>query len=201
MSTRVLVVDDEPPIRELLVEYLRGRGMSAEAVSDGEDARARLAGEPWGLVVTDLKLPGIDGVEVLRAALARDVPTVLMSACGTVDAVVEAHALGARAYLAKPFRLRDAWEVIAGVLAAAARDRRRAWQSSAFELLAAAAAAPDPAAAEALLAPLGALVDAFGEPGVEWRPLGATRWIEVPARPEVTLLVDAVHAALVRTGR
>ncbi|MFN7142549.1 MAG: response regulator, partial [Myxococcota bacterium] len=132
MPTRVLVVDDEPPIRELLVEYLRGRGLSADAVSTGEEGRARIAQEPWDLVLTDLKLPGIDGIEVLRAAVARDVPTVLMSACGTVESVVEAYALGAREYLSKPFRLRDAWDVVARVLAAAARDRRRAWQSAAF---------------------------------------------------------------------
>ncbi|MFN7147700.1 MAG: hypothetical protein ACK4YP_28280, partial [Myxococcota bacterium] len=61
--------------------------------------------------------------------------------------------------------------------------------------------ARDVDAAEALLAPLSALVDAFDEPGAEWAPLGATRRIHVPARPEAALLATAVHAALLRNGR
>ena len=98
MPIRVLVVDDEPAIRELLTEYLRGRGMEVTAVVDGESARVSLEREPPDLVLTDLKLPGIDGVEVVRLASAcvPPVPSLMMTGFGSVESAVAAFTSGAR---------------------------------------------------------------------------------------------------------
>ncbi len=210
MPVRVLVVDDEPAIRELLAEYLRGRGMDVAVVPDGEQGRDAIGREPPDLVLTDLKLPGIDGIEVLRAAASGGVPAVLMTGFGTVETAVDAYAAGARDYVLKPFRLRDLYAALEQALADAGRDRRRAWAEQAFALTVAAHEAAEPEQADALVARLVELVRAL--PGAEHaalrsettgggKPLGGRRWIDAPPVPEARALIAAVHAALLRLGR
>jgi DNA-binding response OmpR family regulator len=212
MPIRVLVVDDEPAIRELLTEYLRGRGLIVNAVADGEAAQVLLEREPPDIVLTDLKLPGVDGIEVVRRAAACDpaVPALMMTGFGTVDTAVSAFTAGARDYLAKPFRLRDLYASLERVLLAAQRDRRHAWASTAMDLLARAETVEAPADAERLVPELAALVRAAPERASlavflraepDAHPLGASRWVTLsPALPALLPYVRAVDAALRRTA-
>ncbi len=213
MTTRVLVVDDEPAIRELLVEYFRGRGMDVVAVADGEAARLRLQQDPPDVVVTDLKLPGLNGVEVVRAASAgaSPVPCVVMTGYGTVDLTVAAFTAGARDYLSKPFRLRDLHDAVERAMVASARDRRAAWAAAAVDLLARADVTEEVADAEALVPVLLALLASAPESsrasvhatsGPDSLPLGATRWLDMaPAVAAHRPYIRAVHHALSRAGR
>jgi DNA-binding NtrC family response regulator len=104
-STRILVVDDEEIVRESLSAWLRKDGYSVETAPEGSSALARLEAEPFALMIVDLKMPGIDGLEVLAKAHARHPETtvVVMTAYATIDTAVSAMKDGAWDYLVKPF--------------------------------------------------------------------------------------------------
>ena len=107
---RILVVEDNASLRRGIARALRERWSEVDELADGEKARERLAErgvEAYDVVVTDLRLPGADGVEVLRAARSRDARTavVLMTAYGTIESAVEAMKLGAFDFVQKPFEL------------------------------------------------------------------------------------------------
>ena len=109
-AVRVLVAEDDEALRHAIGCALRARGFEVEDVPDGRRAVERIERsrtEPFDLVVTDLRLPGADGVEVLRTArrVAPRTAVVLMSAFGTIEGVVEAMRLGAEDFLQKPFEL------------------------------------------------------------------------------------------------
>jgi two-component system response regulator HydG len=126
----ILIIDDNETIREGLAHTVRKMGHEALLAASGDDGLAQLkaAGEV-GFVITDLRMEGMDGVSVLRkvTALDRDVPTMIITAFGTVETAVEAMKLGAFDFLTKPF----APEVVrlkverALELAGARRARRR----------------------------------------------------------------------------
>jgi DNA-binding NtrC family response regulator len=105
--TRVMVVDDEAILRDALAEALRRAGHEVEAFDSGRPAVERLAGESFDLVITDLKMPGADGMAVLEEArrTSPDVPVLVITAHGTVESAVGAMKKGAYDYVIKPFRL------------------------------------------------------------------------------------------------
>ncbi|MBN2288112.1 MAG: sigma-54-dependent Fis family transcriptional regulator [Candidatus Glassbacteria bacterium] len=105
-GVRFLVVDDEATQREILHDILSDEGYGVDLAESGEAAIRKLGGERYTGVITDLKMPGADGIEVLKAALEADENTVvvLMTAYGTVDTAVQAMKLGATDYLNKPLR-------------------------------------------------------------------------------------------------
>ncbi len=104
MAQRVLVVDDDPTIRRTLRINLRARGYEVEEVGSGADALSTIEDAPPDLVVLDLGLPDLDGVEVLRRIRARSaVPVVVLSARHQSDDKVEALDEGADDYVTKPF--------------------------------------------------------------------------------------------------
>ncbi len=104
MSVKLLVVDDDPMILRTLRINLKARGMDVEAVTNGADALSSLVQAPPDLVVLDLGLPDLDGVEVLRRIRARSaVPVVVLSARHESDDKVEALDEGADDYVTKPF--------------------------------------------------------------------------------------------------
>ncbi|MFO0680716.1 MAG: sigma-54 dependent transcriptional regulator [Sandaracinus sp.] len=101
---RVLVVDDEDGVREFVSEALALDGHEVSEARDGGLALTAIGAEAFDVVVTDLKMPGIDGMEVVRRvrASAPETEIVVLTAHGTVDTAVEAMKLGARDYLQKP---------------------------------------------------------------------------------------------------
>ncbi len=107
MSERILIVDDEAAIRESLEEALRTDGYEVSGAETGEAALAMLHNESFDLVVTDLKMPGVSGLELLQALRnqGRETPIIMMTAYGDVDTAVESMRLGAYDFIQKPFKL------------------------------------------------------------------------------------------------
>src|SRR5450755_2394262 len=102
--TRVLVVDDEPVLREVLAKILSDDGYDVEVAEDGEAALARFAECPADVVVTDLKMPNVDGMQLLNRLRARhsDVPVIVITGDGEMSSAVAAMRAGADNYLTKP---------------------------------------------------------------------------------------------------
>ena len=103
-APRILLVDDEELNREYMAELLMERGYRVETAVDGLDALARLKAEPFDLLVTDLNMPRLDGLGLLRklAEEGLEVSALLITAYGSVEAAVEALKLGALDFLEKP---------------------------------------------------------------------------------------------------
>ncbi len=104
MSARVLVVEDQDTVRDLLVAVLRAEGYQVETASSGEDALGLLERESFGLVMLDINLPGITGMDVLARArpLQADAQFLMLTGYGSVRSAVDAMRLGAFDYLNKP---------------------------------------------------------------------------------------------------
>ena len=102
---RILVVDDEEPVRDVLCEYFEGQGFGVEAAPDGEAALAALSRQRPDLVLLDVRMPGLDGVEVLRRIRLTDpeVPVIMVTANEDVALARETLTLGAFDYVSKPF--------------------------------------------------------------------------------------------------
>ncbi len=101
---RVLVVDDEDGLRAFLAEALTTAGHDVTTAASGDEALRRLAGQAFELVITDLRMPGTDGMAVLRRVRAEQPETevIVLTAHGTIETAVEAMKLGAFDYLQKP---------------------------------------------------------------------------------------------------
>jgi two-component system, NtrC family, response regulator PilR len=104
-QTRVLVVDDERSMREMLSIVLKREGYRVTAAENGESAMAVLASEPMDVLLSDIRMPDLGGVEVLRAAKAANpgIIGIMMTAFASKESAVEAMRLGAVDYLDKPF--------------------------------------------------------------------------------------------------
>ena len=106
--TTVLVVDDEPTIREIVVRYLKRDGFRTLEAADGNRARELLEAEAPDLVVLDLMLPGVDGLELCRRLRARSqVPVIMLTARGEEADRIVGLELGADDYVTKPFSPRE----------------------------------------------------------------------------------------------
>ncbi len=107
-SPHILVVDDEPSIREVVALYLQREGFSVDAVSDGPSALARASARRPDLVVLDLMLPALDGFEVCRRLReAGPVPVIMLTAKGAEADRVSGLETGADDYVVKPFSPRE----------------------------------------------------------------------------------------------
>lgn len=104
---KILVVDDEEDLRLLLTESLRREGFQAAAASSGREALALVEQEPPDLIVLDLVMPEMDGIETLRRLRERGVraKVVVLTAYGTAQQTREAMALGVSEFIGKPFDL------------------------------------------------------------------------------------------------
>jgi nitrogen regulation protein NR(I) len=102
---QILVIDDEPNLRRVLAAQLSREGYEVHSAEDGEKGLALLREHHIDLVITDLRMPKVDGMELLRQAVAMDpdLPVVILTAHGTVDNAVEALKTGAFDYITKPF--------------------------------------------------------------------------------------------------
>ncbi len=113
---RVLVVDDEPAIRDLLSKTLALAEYEVDLAPDGKTALERLRIVPYDLLITDLRMPGVDGLTVIREGrrLRADLPVIIITGYSSEASAIEAVNLGVSGYLTKPFR-------VPRVLAAAAK--------------------------------------------------------------------------------
>jgi response regulator RpfG family c-di-GMP phosphodiesterase len=113
-SARILVVDDERVIREILAEFLALEGFSVHTVEDGEKALTELRLHPYDLLITDLKMPRLSGLQLLEKIEQErlGVLTVLMTGFGTVETAIEAMKKGAYDYLLKPFKVEEVIHVV-----------------------------------------------------------------------------------------
>ncbi|MGH9410457.1 MAG: response regulator [Vicinamibacterales bacterium] len=104
---RVLVVDDEATIRDLLSKTLALAEYDVDLAPDGRTALDRLRVIPYDLLITDLKMPGVDGLSVIREArrLKADMPVIIITGFSTEASAIEAVNLGVSGYLTKPFRV------------------------------------------------------------------------------------------------
>ena len=105
MTGRILFVDDDRAGREVALFNLRKAGHKVTAASDGQEGLSLFSPEKFDLVVTDVKMPGISGVDLLRRirSLAPDVPVLVITAFGNVETAVEAMKAGAYDFIGKPF--------------------------------------------------------------------------------------------------
>src|SRR6188472_4131106 len=119
---RILVIDDDPGVRESMTRMLRGAGFSVLAASSGEEGFDLARGDVFDVILSDMRMPGLSGLDVLRKL--RDVNVdacfIIMTGFGTIETAVEAMKLGAVDFVQKPF-FRD--ELLMRVRAAA--DRRQ----------------------------------------------------------------------------
>ncbi|MFT5232888.1 MAG: two-component system response regulator AtoC [Candidatus Krumholzibacteriia bacterium] len=106
-NAKILIVDDESTIRESLRESLAAEGYDAEIAETGEAALAKTHGTEYDLIITDLRLPGISGLDILQALRnqGNETPVIMMTAYGDVDTAVTAMRGGAYDFIPKPFKL------------------------------------------------------------------------------------------------
>jgi DNA-binding NtrC family response regulator len=121
-AKHLLIVDDEAPLREAIAERLGDHGFVVEQASSGEDALVRLSEFAFDVIITDLRLPGVDGRAVLDAALERypDIIAIIITGYGTVKDAVNAIKQGAADFVTKPFQ----FDALLHVLNSALEQRR-----------------------------------------------------------------------------
>lgn len=114
----VLIVEDDTKLRNALKEIMTREGYAVDATESGDIAVSMIKDTVYDLVITDLKLPGMDGMDVLRAVqkLARYTSVIIVTAYATVDTAVEAMKEGAEDYIAKPFNLDEIRLIVRKVL-------------------------------------------------------------------------------------
>jgi excisionase family DNA binding protein len=117
-TPRILVADDEEAIRELLARTLALAEYDVRTVGDGQSAIDLLRAERFQLLITDLRMPGIDGLAVIREArrLSADLPVIIITGFSSEASAIEAINLGVSGYLTKPFRVAKVLAVVAKVI-------------------------------------------------------------------------------------
>ncbi len=123
-AARVLVVEDDSEMLDLVREHLEGEGYAVRGLGRGSEAIARLRQEAFDAILTDLRLPDTDGMEVLRIARETqgESPVILITAFGSIQTAIEAIRQGAYDYVTKPFALEEISLLLAKALEA--RDLR-----------------------------------------------------------------------------
>jgi DNA-binding NtrC family response regulator len=125
----ILVVDDEKNIRLTMTQVLASLGYEVSAAVNGEDALKQLEAKAFGLILLDLKMPGMEGLEVLRQVvkLRPHIRVIIVSAHGTVENAVEAIKLGAVDFIQKPFAPQEIRDLVTRVMD---RDKIEATQAA-----------------------------------------------------------------------
>lgn len=126
MDGRLLIVDDEEIALGNLQHVMEKQGYAVTASASGADAMKRLENERFDVVLTDLRMEGVDGMDVLRAsrALQPDAEVIFITGYATAESAVQALKHGAFYYIAKPFRLEEVRKVVAEALEKAACGAR-----------------------------------------------------------------------------
>ncbi len=114
---RILVVDDNRELREILQEYLRDGGDIVEGAGDGKEALEKQKNSSYDLIITDLNMPEIPGMELIKTIKQENDVTefVIITGYASVDSAVEAIKIGAFDYIVKPFRMEELKVVVRNV--------------------------------------------------------------------------------------
>ena len=101
---KILVVEDEAPVRNSTSRVLESKGFQVEAASTGEEALAKIEREPFDLLLIDIRMPGMGGLEMLQQAKQMEPETcaLIITGYGTVESAIEALELGAQGFIRKP---------------------------------------------------------------------------------------------------
>ena len=142
MNPQVLIVDDDPVVRDLLCKFLQSNGFDASVLHDGTHLQRRLERERPSVVVLDIMMPNTDGLRALTAlrAAGDDIPVIFVTARGTVADRIVGLSLGADDYLTKPFDPRELLARIHTVLrrrgppTTSAPEARKPYRFGPFEL-------------------------------------------------------------------
>ncbi len=115
---RILLIDDEAIALSNMSHVLEKEGYEVTACKDGESGLHELHHKMFDLVLTDMRMPGVDGMQVLQHVKETmpDLPVIMITGYASLDSAVEAMKLGAYHYIAKPFRLAEAREIVKGAL-------------------------------------------------------------------------------------
>jgi response regulator RpfG family c-di-GMP phosphodiesterase len=113
-TARILVVDDEKVIREILADFLTMEGYVVHTVEDGAQAIEELRKRSYNLVISDLKMPNLSGIELIQKISEESIPvlTVIMTGFGTVETAIEAMKRGAYDYILKPFKVEEVIHIV-----------------------------------------------------------------------------------------
>jgi len=113
-NTRILLIEDDPGIADTLERLLTAEGYEILVEKRGDDGLARAANNPFNLVISDLKLPGLNGLELVRQlhTVKPRLPIILITAFGTTETAIEAIKFGAYDYLLKPFNIPQLIELV-----------------------------------------------------------------------------------------
>ena len=117
-TAKLLIVDDEDDLRELLSQVLAGTGYQIQTAADGEEALALLAKESFDVVLLDIQMPKVDGIQVLKY-LKKDKPEVraiVLTGYADLRNAMEAREFGARDFISKPYKLEDVLSTIERIL-------------------------------------------------------------------------------------
>jgi len=125
-TEKVLVVDDEPSIRKLLAEFLSSRGYACETAESGEDAVERLRSDGFALVISDIRMPRLTGLQLLNhlRQYHPNTAVIMITAVSELQTAVDAMKKGASDYITKPFNLEEVLASVKGSLSAR-NDRLR----------------------------------------------------------------------------
>lgn len=117
---RILVVDDEKDVRDVLAETLERAGHAVVVAADGQEAADLHHRQHFDLIVSDLAMPGGDGIDLARAVRAHarpDIPILLVTASASPQKLADAYRAGVTAHLAKPFKMAELRNQVAAMLA------------------------------------------------------------------------------------
>jgi DNA-binding NtrC family response regulator len=129
LPKHLLLVEDETALREAVTEQLTDRGFDVVQADSGERALEALADFAFDVVITDLRLPGVDGTQVIDAALERypDIIGIVVTGYGTVKDAVEAIKRGASDFVTKPFQFDELWHALLGAIEQRRLRSENAW--------------------------------------------------------------------------
>jgi DNA-binding NtrC family response regulator len=133
-SGSILIVDDENNIRLTLTQALQTLGVEIDTAANGEEAVEKLKGKEFGIVLLDLRMPGMSGMEVLAKLRETrpDIRVIIMTAFGTIESAVEAMKLGASDFIEKPFVPNEIRALVSRVLDREKLDEKKASDYATF---------------------------------------------------------------------
>ena len=137
MTVKILVVDDEKTARTTLADILRLEGYDVTAVESGGSALSLLSEQEIDLMLLDIRMPGMDGIEVMRKAIemSPDTQIIMLTAHGSMESAIKSLRYGAHDYLLKPSSPQELLSSVAGALARHADAQRKRLLLSQMEII------------------------------------------------------------------